>query len=53
MCTLKQFVIILCIVWHYLILLPRPRISQYDQPPSPVLHMVQEVWLAWLNQDRL
>lgn len=37
----------------YLVFLSRPCISQYNQPTSPVLHMVQEVQLAWLNQERL
>lgn len=37
----------------YLIFLSRPCISQYNQPPSPVLHVVQEVRLAWLNQEWL
>lgn len=37
----------------YLILLPRPSIGQYDQRPSPVLHVVQEIRLAGLNQERL
>lgn len=44
---------IACIVcWHYLVLLSWSSTCQNDQPPSPVLHVVQEVWLVWLNQER-
>lgn len=37
---------------HYLVLLSWSSASQNNQPPSPVLHVVQEVQLAWLNQER-
>lgn len=38
---------------HYLVLLSWSGASQNNQPPSPVLHVVQEAQLAPLNQQRV
>lgn len=38
---------------QYLVLLSWSSASQNNQPSSPVLHVVEEVQLAWLNQVRL